>query len=57
MAASVLKIGISRNPNWDNFIDFPKSGHIAMCMLMHLPMLLHVYAFEGDALNLVRIRT
>ena len=28
MAASVLKIGISRNPICDNLVGFPKSGHI-----------------------------
>ena len=28
MAASILKIGISRNANCDNLVGFPKSGHI-----------------------------
>ena len=28
MVASILKIGISRNPICDNLVGFPKSGHI-----------------------------
>ena len=32
MAASILKIGISRNSNCDNLVGFPKSGHIAILL-------------------------
>ena len=28
MVASILQIGISRNPICDNLVGFPKSGHI-----------------------------
>ena len=35
MAASVLKIGISQNPNCDNLIGFPKSGHICHSKLLY----------------------
>ena len=28
MVASILKISISQNPNCDNLVGFPKSGHI-----------------------------
>ena len=30
MVASILQIGISRNPICDNLVGFPKSGHICL---------------------------
>ena len=30
MVASIFKIGISQNPNCDNLVGFPKSGHISL---------------------------
>ena len=31
MVASILKIAITRNTICDNFVGFPKSGHILYC--------------------------
>ena len=35
MAASILQIGISRNPICDNLVDFPKLGHILIVIVKY----------------------
>ena len=37
IAASILKIDISRNTNSENMVNFPKSGHILQCGIFGSP--------------------